>query len=134
MLLGGTGLFASANYGRILSVKPNYFLEASIGIGTVPFVGGLVFPHKIIANFGKNKNFIEVGIGGSFWSGKSNSSGFQDSISSYLLSPIVGWRHNFANNLIFKAYGNLLIHIADEYYYENEKILPYCGVGLGYSF
>ncbi len=61
--LGGTGLFASVNYSRKLSFKSNYFINASIGTGTVPFIGGISFPHQLTFNFRK-KNSIQLEAGG----------------------------------------------------------------------
>jgi len=132
--VGGNGLFASVNYSRILLVKSNYFINASVGINTLPFVGGITLPHQVTFNFGKSSSFLELGIGGSYWSGKSNASGYTETINSYLLSPIIGWRKHFKNNLIFRAYANPLFHISGEYYIEDYSVIPYLGISLGYSF
>jgi hypothetical protein len=134
LTIGGTGLFASVNYNRILLVKSNYFINASVGIGTVPFIGGITLPHQVTFNLGKKSSFLELGIGGSYWNSKSNASGYTETVNSYQLSPIIGWRKHFNNNLIFRAYANPLIHISGEYYIENYSIIPYLGISLGYSF
>ena len=132
--LGGNGLFASVNYSRILLVKSNYFINASIGINTLPFVGGITLPHQLTFNLGKSSSILELGIGGSYWSGKSNASGYTETINSYLLSPVIGWRKHFKNNFIFRAYTNPLFHISGEYYIEDYSVIPYLGISLGYSF
>jgi hypothetical protein len=44
---GGSGLVISANYNRKLLVRPVYYLNASMGIGTVPASGGMVLPHQL---------------------------------------------------------------------------------------
>lgn len=31
--IGGTGLFIFANYSRVIAVKSNYFINASVGVG-----------------------------------------------------------------------------------------------------
>ena len=66
LTLGGSGLFISANYGRIIMVEPNYFLNASVGIGTVIMIGGVSIPHQLTFNFGKKSSFLELGLGGTF--------------------------------------------------------------------
>lgn len=132
--LGGSGLFLSANYSRVIFITSKYFVNTSIGIGTVPFVGGFSVPHQISFNIGKENSFIELGVGGSYWSGKSNSSGYTETLYSYNLSPIIGWRRNFKSNMVFRAYLNPLIHISGEYYIENYSVVPYLGISLGYAF
>ena len=132
LTLGGSGLFLSANYSRTILVKPSYFVNASAGIGTVVMIGGVSVPHQLTFNFGKKSSFLELGLGGTFWTGKSNDSGYTETISSYYLSPIVGWRKNFDNNLVFRAYANPLIYISgaqSEY-----AVTPFMGISLGYKF
>jgi hypothetical protein len=132
--IGGTGLFASVNYSRILLVRSNYFINASVGIGTIISIGGITIPHQVTYNLGRKNSFFELGIGGTYWSGKSNASGYTETLSSYQLSPIIGWRKHFDNNLIFRVYANPLFHISGEYYIEDYSVIPYLGVSLGYSF
>lgn len=134
LTIGGTGLFVSANYSRIISVKSNYFIDASVGIGSVPYIGGISLPHQLTFNFGKQSSFWELGVGGTYWSGKSNASAYTETINSYQISPIIGWRKNFKNNLIFRVYANPLIRISGENYIEDYSIVPYLGVSLGYTF
>ncbi len=45
LAIDGTGLFLSTNYSRIIAVKSNYFVNVSVGIGTVPFIGGTSIPY-----------------------------------------------------------------------------------------
>lgn len=132
--LGGSGLFASANYNRMFFLKPNYFVNVSVGVGTVPFTGGISLPHQATINFGKSNSFLEFGAGGVYWTGKSNASGFTEVLYSYQLYPVIGWRKHFQNNLTFRLYINPLIHISGEYYIENYDIIPYLGISLGYKF
>jgi hypothetical protein len=132
--LGGSGLLASINYGRIVAVKSNYFINLSAGIGIVPFSGGFTVPHQLTFNLGTGSSFLELGFGGSYWRGKSDASGFTETLSSYHVSPVIGWRKHFDNNLIFRAYINPLIHITGEYYINEYSFIPYLGLSLGYSF
>ena len=130
----GSGLVISANYSRKLLTTPAYYLNASIGAGTVPLSGGLTFPHQLSFNLGRRSSFLELGISGTYWTGTSNSSGYTERIYSYQISPLVGYRKHFFNNLIFRAYANPLFHISGEYYLENYKIIPYLGLSIGHSF
>lgn len=134
LTVGGMGLGASINYSRILLVKSKYFINASVGIGTVPSIGGITIPHQLTYNFGKKNSFLELGVGGSYWSGKSNDSGYTETLNSYQLSPIIGWRKHFKNNMLFRIYANPLFHINGEYYIENYEVIPYLGVSIGYNF
>lgn len=131
---GGSGLFASVNYNRMFFSKADYFVNASIGIGTVPFTGGISLPHQATINIGKSSSFLELGAGGVYWTGKSNASGFTETLYSYQIYPLIGWRKHFQNHLTFRLYINPLIHISGEYYIENYNIIPYVGVSLGYKF
>jgi len=132
--LGGTGLFISANYSRIIAVNSNYFVNVSVGVGSVPMVGGTTLPHQLTINFGKESSFLELGIGGTFWSGKSNASAYTETISLYVLSPVIGWRKIIKNKFVFRAYANPLFHVAGAYYIEDYAVVPYLGVSVGYSF
>lgn len=132
--IGGNGLFASINYSRALMVKSNYFIQASTGIGIVPFVDGITLPIQSTFNLGKKNSFLELGIGGTYLSGKRNTSGNSEKINSYQLSPIIGWRKHFDSNLVFRAYANPLFHISGEYFIEDYPVVPYLGISLGYSF
>jgi len=77
---------------------------------------------------------MELGLGGNYWSGETNSSGYTETTSSYNLSPIIGWRKHFKNNLIFRVYANPIFHVSGEYFYEDNAIVPYLGMSLGYGF
>lgn len=132
--LAGQGGFLSANYSRILLVKQKYFLLASAGMGVIPFYAGFSLPHQLTFNIGKKSNFLEVGLGGTYLQGKTDSSGFTETTTSYLLSPIVGWRKNFSNNLVLRIYANPLIDVSGASIYEDMVVVPYLGISFGYSF
>ncbi len=134
LTLGGNGLFLSASYDRIISVKPGFFVDASAGIGIIPGVAGPVIPHQVIFNLGKKSSFLELGLGGTYEWHKTDASGFTETESSYHLSPIVGWKKIFKSHLLLCIYANPMIHIFGVYIYENRGILPYGGISFGYSF
>ena len=128
--LFGQGWGISANYSRILIVQPKYFLNTSIGIGSLPFLGGTTFPHQLTLNFGKSKSFLEVGIGGTYWRGTDMG----EKASSYNLSPVLGWRKHFGNNITFRLYSNPFLNLSGNKLYGESIISPYGGISLGFSF
>jgi hypothetical protein len=132
LTLGGTGIGLSINYGRILIAKSNYFVDMSVGLGVMP--NGITLPHSIRVNLGVGNNFLELGVGGTYITGKTDESGFTESFYSYQLSPIIGWRRHFENNLVFRVYANPLIHLAGDNFIEDYSIVPYLGLSLGYRF
>ena len=133
-LAGGTGLFMSLNYSRTLQEKEAYFTTVMLGAGTVPMIGGITLPHEVNFNIGKKSGFLILGLGGSYWTGKSNASGFTETIYSYNVSPIIGWRKHFGNSMLFKAYINPMVRISGEYFIGNNAVLPFGGIGIGYRF
>ncbi len=130
--IGGTGLVVSANYSRVILVKPNYFINASVGIGPVPFSGGINLPHQVTFNLGKKNNFLELGLGGTFWTGKDDGPGSGETLHSYYISSIIGWRKHFNNNFVFRAYLNPMVHVSGEYFIGD--FVPYAGFSFGYTF
>ncbi len=130
----GQGGFLSANYSRILLVRKKYFLIASIGIGMVPYYAGFSLPQQLTFNIGKKTSFLEAGLGGTCMHGKTDSSGYTETTTSYLLSPVIGWRKNFRSNLALRIYANPLISVSGAPAYEDWPVTPYAGFSLGYSF
>ncbi len=131
---GGSGLVISASYQRKLLVRPKYYMNTSIGAGTVPLSGGIVIPHQFSLNLGQRESYFELGAAGSYWTGLSNASGFTERLYSYQLSPLIGYRRQFFNKLVFRIYANPLFHIAGEYYLENWTFIPYLGISMGRAF
>jgi len=133
--LGGMGLFTSINYNRIVSVKSNYFINTSVGIGIVPGVGGISYPHQLKFNLGSQNSFFELGVGGTYVDFESErTTGTKEKVTSYQLSPIIGWRKHFSNHLVFRPYASPLFHVSGEFYVEDYTVIPYGGIGLGYRF
>jgi len=130
----GTGIFSSVNYNRIVFIEKNYFINASVGIGITPFIGGTNYPHQVSINFGTRRNFLEFGLGGNYWLGKTNASGYTVTAYSYNFMPTIGYRAHFANHLIFRVYAMPIIHMGGEIMFEDYPIFPYGGISLGYSF
>ena len=124
----------SVEYGRVLYSGSKGFLDGLVGVGSISFAGGVTVPHKVSFNFGEKNSFIEVGIGGVYWNGTTNASGYTERESSYNLGPILGWRKYTMKNFIFRIYMNPLIlppisnDFKDTYYILNT------GFSFGYSF
>jgi hypothetical protein len=132
---GGNGLIVSVNYNRLVLINQSWFMDISAGIGTTtPLINGLTIPHQATLNFGKRNDFLEFGIGGSYWQGKSDISEYKETLTSYNLSPIIGWRKHWKNNLALRIYANPLIHVSGEYYIEDYAVIPYLGISFGYAF
>jgi len=47
----------------------------------------LLFLTKLTFNLGKKSSFLELGIGGTYWTGKSNASAYTETINTYQISP-----------------------------------------------
>lgn len=132
--LGGNGLLLSVNYSRIISVRSNYFTEAGAGLGFFAFASGLTLPHHFSFNFGRKSSFFEAGLGGVYWSGKTDASGYEERSDSYQISPIIGWRKHYKNSMVLRVFASPLFHISGEYFYEDYAVVPYGGISFGYRF
>ena len=130
---GGNGLLLSANYSRVWLEKTGFFADAGVGIGFTVLAGGMTLPHSITFNLGKKSSFLMLGIGGIYWQGKTDSSGFEETATSYNLAPMVGWRKNFKSHILLKIYANPIINVSGEPITEL-GILPFAGIGIGYMF
>lgn len=136
--LGGTGLFSSVNYGRVLGRHDGYFISGIAGIGMFPPLGGtgatLTIPQQFTLSLGRGIHFLEAGLGGTYATGKTNASGYAESWYTYNLSPIVGYRVQFRKRMVFRAYLSPIVHLFGEIFIEDYKVLPYFGLSLGHQF
>lgn len=74
------------------------------------------------------------GLGGTYEWHKTDESGFTESVTSYNLSPILGWKKLFRSHLLFSIYASPLIHIAGINLYEGYVVIPFAGISFGYAF
>ena len=130
----GSGIAISANYSRKILVRPGYFINTSMGVGTIPSSGGFTIPHQITLNMGINKSHFELGVAGTYFNGKNYSSGSPERVYSYLVSPLIGYRRYFFNRIVFRAYLNPFFYISGVYFIKENAIIPYGGLSIGHSF
>lgn len=92
----GDASLISVNYERLFDLSPSIFLSGSIGAGynaafSLCFLGCgskpkrfLTLPHHFTVNFGKDRDFFELGIGGTIMVGNTSE--------HYFLYPMLGFR------------------------------------------
>jgi hypothetical protein len=127
-------LAPSVEYGRVLHSSTKGFLNGSAGIGSIAVAGGLTVPHQLTFNFGKRSSFFEVGVGGVFWNGTTDSSGFTERESSYNLGPVLGWRKYCKKHFFVRIYMNPLILSPLSNDFEDVFYILNTGFSFGYSF
>ena len=135
LTIGGTGVITSLNYNRIIKIKPKYFINYSIGFGIIPYSGGITLPHQLTSNFGAKNSFLELGIGGFYWTDKGYGESYAlERLHSYQLCPIIGWRKHFKSNLLLRTYACPFFSLVGEQLLGGNSFSPYLGISLGYSF
>lgn len=107
----GDASIISANYERLFYVDSNIVLTGKVGVGRneefqICFSGlcanpperYLTLPHHFTANFGKNRNYLELGLGGTQF--------FQNKYEAYVLYALMGYRFipRKRNNLSFRIH------------------------------
>jgi hypothetical protein len=93
----GDASIISANYERLFYVDTNIVLTGKVGIGfneefqlcvfgpcSNPPDRYITMPHHFTANFGKNRHYLELGLGGTPF--------FQGAFEAYVLYSIIGYR------------------------------------------
>ncbi len=121
-------------YGRVLLRKERWFLNGSAGVGTIAYAGGVTVPHQLTFNFGKRSSFFEAGVGGVFWNGTTDSSGFTDRESSYNLGPLLGWRKYCKHKFFLRIYMNPLVLSPVGSDFQDVFYILNTGFSFGYSF
>ena len=118
----GLGFGFSGNYDFMFGHSEKGFFDARVGAGYFPggsFVSSTAtIPHAIMYNFGGNRKFLEVGIGGTYFSAVGKG---------YLLSPaIIGYRSITQSGFQFRIYSQLLDN--------GSEIVLFGGLGIGKAF
>ena len=124
----------SAEYGRVVVKKEKWFLNGSIGLGAVVLTGGFTVPHQLTFNFGKRSGFFEAGLGGVFWNGLTDASGFTDRESEYNFGPLIGWRKYCKRKVFFRVFMNPYVLSPVSSDFEDIFYILNTGVSFGYSF
>lgn len=92
----GSASLVSLNFDRLFVVNPNLMLSGKIGVGfnqsqTFCFgdcdkkIGLLTVPHHLTINIGKKHHFLELGVGGTLFTGYHLA-------QQYVLYPLIGYR------------------------------------------
>lgn len=139
-LLGDASLF-SFSYERFLIVSPNFLLAGKLGLGynqeglfsftfclsppcipspAIIFEKYVTLPHQLTANFGAEKKFLELGIGGTIFSG------------GYVPYVIVGFRVHplVSDKLSFRIFAQRRFFLKDT---AGINFIPF-GMSFGVAF
>jgi hypothetical protein len=133
----GDASIISINYERLFFITPCFFLTGKLGIGyneefklnifgpSSPPKQYFAIPHHITGNFGKGRNFLEFGLGGTIIDGNTKQ--------NYLLYPIFGYRLQplKSNRVNFRIFGS--IPFTGLKNTEDILFIPF-GLSLGISF
>ena len=130
----GDGSIVSLNFEQLKIIKPNVLLSYMGGIGYSADIcifkcenrsTYLTLPHHVTVNLGKNKHFLEIGLGGTYALNISADS------NKYFLYPIIGYRLQplRPNKLNLRIFGVYPI-IGD---IEKDTFFP-LGLSIGYNF
>ncbi|MCH2044113.1 MAG: hypothetical protein MK212_08210 [Saprospiraceae bacterium] len=127
-VLGTTGL-AGFGYERVLFKKEKIFMGLSGGVGFA--LNGISFPHHISFNLGKKKHCLELGLGGSYMTGKVRTTAY----NLYAVYPIIGYRMQPANGFSVRAHLSPMIFIVQpDVSASITPVIPIIGASLGYAF
>lgn len=101
-----------------------------LGLGSIPFVGGYSFPHKLIVSIPSNRYVsLELGAGGNYW-----MKDFDISVDSYYLYPLLGVRIDSDYNLLVRVTFSPYIRIYGEDFFEGYSFPPLMSLSAGYLF
>ena len=136
----GDASIISVNYDRLYLIKPTFILTGKLGLGItkeITLFGGkgdnyLTIPHHFTGNFGKGRNFLELGIGGTFVGGKS--------YIDYIVYPLIGYRllARKSDQVNFRIFTQIPLVFGANYLFEylwvgNVPFIPF-GLSIGKSF
>ncbi|MDF1673824.1 MAG: hypothetical protein P1U41_09970 [Vicingaceae bacterium] len=132
--VGGSGLWYSINYDRILFKREHKALSVRAGIsylGDFSDTNAITIPISASFLYGRNKNFLEVG------GGPTTLHSFAESITGVGAIGIIGFRHQHTNNkgLMYRIVFNpFLVEYSTDKGYWNWVAIPWAGISLGYTF
>jgi len=132
--VGGSGLWYSFNYDRIVRRKERTALSARVGFsyfGNLANTNTITFPLSISFLYGKHKNFLELG------GGPTTLYSFDENITGIGALGIIGFRHQpmESKGLMYRIVFNPFIgeYSTDKGYW-NWVSIPWGGVSFGYVF
>ncbi len=107
-IASGDASLISLTYERLFNIKSNFFLAGKLGVGyseqfqlclfgpcSKAAKNYLTIPLNVTANFGKKKNFFEIGIGGTMLNGNTNQHFWMYPIVGFRGQPLKSERFNF---------------------------------------
>ena len=103
--LGGLGQRISFDLEWAGKHRSNGFWVARAGIAKYADFFGI--PHSITRNFGRQKHFFEIGLGGSL--GPTGFGYLDGEGSFYYIAPIVGYRRHPSKGFQFRAFASPFI-------------------------
>ena len=124
--IAGEGLLFSINYDRIVFEREHWFISGGVGVGGPMF---LTLPHRISICAGSNRHNLEFGMGGTYAGPNKIIDGGSE--GSYLLYPVVGYRHQPQKGVLFRVYINPYINLSS---HTNSIYSPFLGTTIGYGF
>ena len=105
-------------------------LSGQIGIGSIPFIGGYSFPHKIIITLPAQKHVsLEIGVGGNYW-----MENFSFSSDSYYIYPLFGFRIDSDYHMLFRITFSPYVNIYGDNFFAGYSFPPSIGASVGYVF
>jgi len=105
-------------------------LSGQIGIGSIPFIGGYSFPHKIIITLPAQKHVsLEIGVGGNYW-----MKDFTFSSDSYYIYPLFGFRIDSDYHMLFRITFSPYVNIYGDNFFAGYSFPPSVGASVGYVF
>ena len=128
--LDSGSIFTYLSLERRIITANKFGIIGQIGIGSIPFIGGFSFPHKIIITLPAQKHVsLEIGAGGNYWMKDIDAS-----LDSYYLYPIFGFRIDSAYNMLFRITFSPYINMYGEDFFSGYDFPPAVAVSTGYLF
>jgi hypothetical protein len=130
---GGGISMMSLGFEKLFFIKPAFILAGKVALGfnsefeissSEPPNHTFLLPHHVSCNFGRNRSFLELGLGGAYM---SNAFG-----NRYLVYPILGYRyHPFKDpGFSFRVWAYYPFGQGDLFDWDEIIFIPY-GVSFG---
>lgn len=126
----GNSPYAGIRINRDFSIKPKSHFSIGLSMGALQISSGdtfsrptgFSFGQELTYSIGRQKNFLELGLSGSYWS--SDKDVFID--QKYNYSPLIGYKYISSNGIIGRIHFSPLATI----HHSALVLLPYGGLSL----